>query len=80
MQLLIYTNTIQMDDIIRDSNGNKITTGDKVKFMSRIDMITKEGTITKMAGGSFGIKDKDHVALYKYKDVQQYFVKVEQLP
>ena len=37
-----------MDDIIRDSNGNTITTGDKVKFMSRIDMITKEGTITKM--------------------------------
>ena len=48
-----------MDDIIRDSNGNTITTGDKVKFMSRIDMITKEGTITKMSGGSFGIKDKD---------------------
>ena len=38
MQLLIYINTIQMDDIIRDSNGNTITTGDKVKFMSRIDM------------------------------------------
>ena len=37
-----------MDDIIRDSNGNKITTGDKVKFMSRIYMMTKEGVITKM--------------------------------
>ena len=63
------------DDIIRDSNGNKITTGDKVKFMSRIDMITKEGTITKMSGGSFGIKDKDHIALYKYRDVDRYMVR-----
>ena len=64
-----------MDDIIRDSNGNKITTGDKVKFMSRIDMITKEGTITKMSGGSFGIKDKDHIALYKYRDVAKYMIR-----
>ena len=43
--------------------------------MSRIDMITKEGTITKMAGGSFGIKDKDHIALYKYRDVDRYMVR-----
>ena len=64
-----------MDDIIRDSNGNKITTGDKVKFMSRIDMITKEGTITKMSGGSFGIKDKDHIALYKYQEVGKYMIR-----
>ena len=64
-----------MDDTIRDSNGNKITTGDKVKFMSRIDMITKEGIITKMTGGSFGIKDKDHIALYKYRDVDRYMVR-----
>ena len=64
-----------MDDIIRYSNCNKITTGDKVKFMSRIDMITKEGTITKMAGGSFGIKDKDHIVLYKYRDVDRYMIR-----
>jgi hypothetical protein len=63
-----------MDDIIRDSNGNKITTGDKVKFLSRMDMITKEGVITKMIGGSFGIKDKDHIALYKYRDVDKYMI------
>lgn len=64
-----------MDDIIRDSNGNEITTGDKVKFMSKIDMITKEGTITKMVGGSFGIKDDDHVALYKYQEVDKYMIR-----
>ena len=63
------------DDIIRDSNGNKITTGDKVKFMSRIDMVTKEGIITKMSGGSFGIKDEDHIALYKYRDVDRYMIR-----
>jgi hypothetical protein len=43
--------------------------------MSRIDMITKEGTITKMSGGSFGIKDKDHIALYKYRDVAKYMIR-----
>ena len=64
-----------MDEIIRDSNGSKITTGDKVKFLSRIDMITKEGTITKMSGGSFGIKDKDHIALYKYGEVDKYMIR-----
>ena len=64
-----------MDDIIRDSNGSIITIGDKVKFLSRIDMITKEGIITKISGGSFGIKDKDHIALYKYRDVDKYMVR-----
>ena len=64
-----------MDEIIRDSNGSKITTGDKVKFLSRIDMITKEGIITKISGGSFGIKDKDHIALYKYRDLEMYMVR-----
>ena len=64
-----------MDDIIKDSQGGKITTGDKVKFMSRIDMMTKEGVITKMSGGSFGIKDKDHIALYKYGDVAKYMIR-----
>ena len=62
------------DDIIRDSNGNKITTGDKVKFMSRIDMITKEGTITKMSGGSFGIKCDRYIMLYKYKEVDKHMI------
>lgn len=75
MQLLIYINTTQMDDVIRDSNGNEITTGDKIKFMSKIDMITKEGTITKMSGGTFGIKDKDHIALYKYQEVDKYMIR-----
>ena len=74
MQQLPYINTIQMDDIIRDSNGNKITTGDKVKFMSRIDMITKEGTITKMAGGSFGIKCPKYIMLYKYREVDKHII------
>ena len=64
-----------MDEIIRDSNGSKITTGDKVKFLSRIDMITKEGIITKVSGGSLGIKDKDHIALYKYKEVDKYMIR-----
>ena len=64
-----------MDEIIRDSNKKKITTGDKIKFMSKIDMITKEGIITKMSGGTFGIKDKDHIALYKYQEVDRYMIR-----
>ena len=64
-----------MDDIIRDSNGKKITTGDKVSFYCKNDKIVREGFITKMAGGSFGIKDKDHIALYKYRDVDRYMIR-----
>jgi hypothetical protein len=63
-----------MDDIIRDSNGNKITTGDKVKFLSRMDMITKEGVITKMTGGTFGIKCDRYIMLYKYREVDKHMI------
>jgi hypothetical protein len=63
-----------MDDIIRDSNGNKITTGDKVKFLSRIDKIVREGLITKMTGGTFGIKCDKYIMLYKYKEVDKHMI------
>ena len=56
MQQLIYINTIQMDDIIRDNQGNKITSGDRVNFYCKNDSIMKEGLITKMTEGTFGIK------------------------
>ena len=63
-----------MDDIIRDSNGNTITTGDKIKFMSKIDMITKKGIITKMSGGTFGIKCDRYIMLYKYREVDKHMI------
>ena len=74
MQQLIYINTIQMDDIIRDSNKGKITSGDRVNFYCKNDNIMKEGTITKMTGGTFGIKCTDYVMLYKYKEVDKYMI------
>ena len=74
MQQLVYINTIQMDDIIRDSNGNTITTGDKVNFYCKNDNMMKEGLITKMAGGSFGIKCDRYVMLYKYKEVDKHMI------
>ena len=63
-----------MDDIIRDSNGKKITTGDKVSFYCKNDKIVREGFITKMAGGSFGIKCGRYVMLYKYKEVDKHMI------
>ncbi len=74
MQQLTYINIIQMDDIIRDSNGNKITSGDKVNFYCKNDSIMKEGTITKMTGGTFGIRCSRYVMLYKYKEVDKYMI------
>ena len=74
MQLLICINTIQMDDIIRDSNGNKITTGDKVSFYCKNDKVVREGLITKMAGGTFGIKCDRYIMLYKYKEVDKHMI------
>ena len=74
MQLLTYTNTTQMDDVIRDSNSNKITTGDKVNFYCKNDGIMKEGLITKMAGGTFGIKCSRYVMLYKYKEGDKHMI------
>ena len=63
-----------MDDIIRDSNKNKITTGDKVNFYCKMDGMMKEGLITKMTGGTFGIKCSKYIALYKYKEVDKHMV------
>ena len=74
MQQLIYTNTIQMDDIIRDSNRAKITSGDRVNFYCKNDNIMKEGTITKVTGGTFGIKCDRYVMLYKYKEVDKHMI------
>jgi len=74
MQQLIYTNTIQMDDIIRDSNKGKITSGDRVNFYCKNDSMMKKGTITKVTGGTFGIKCTKYVMLYKYKEVDKYMV------
>jgi hypothetical protein len=74
MRQLTYTNTIPMDDIIRDNQGNKITTGDQVKFYCKMDGMMKEGLITKMAGGSFGIKCPKYIMLYKYKEVDKHII------
>ena len=63
-----------MDDIIRDSNKNKITTGDRVNFYCKKDGMMKEGLITKMAGGSFGIKCDRYVMLYKYREVDKHMI------
>ena len=74
MQQLAYINTIQMDDIIRDSNKGKITTGDRVNFYCKMDGIIKEGLITKMTGGTFGIKCDRYIMLYKYKEVDKHMI------
>jgi len=63
-----------MDDIIRDSNKGKITSGDKVNFYCKNDSIMKEGTITKMTGGTFGIRCTRYVMLYKYKEVDKHMI------
>ena len=63
-----------MDDIIRDSNKNKITTGDKVNFYCKMDGMMKEGLITKMTGGTFGIKCSKYITLYKYKEVDKHMI------
>ena len=63
-----------MGDIIRDNQGNKITTGDRVNFYCKNDNIMKEGLITKMAEGSFGIKCSKYITLYKYKEVDKHII------
>jgi hypothetical protein len=63
-----------MDEIIRDNQGNKITTGDRVNFYCKNDNIMKEGLITKMTGGTFGIKCDRYVMLYKYKEVDKHII------
>ncbi len=63
-----------MDDIIRDTNGNKITSGDKVNFYCKNDSIMKEGTSTKVTGGTFGIRCSRYVMLYKYKEVDKHMI------
>ena len=74
MQQLAYINTIQMDDIIRDSNKDKITTGDRVNFYCKMDGMIKEGLITKVTGGTFGIKCSKYITLYKYKEVDKHMI------
>ena len=64
-----------MDEIIRDSNGSIINTGDKVKFLSKIDMVTKIGTIIKIGDELISIKDKDNTTLYKYREVDKYMIR-----
>ena len=63
-----------MDDIIRDNQGNKITTDDRVKFYCKMDSMIKEGLITKMTGGTFGIKCPKYVMLYKYQEVDKHII------
>jgi hypothetical protein len=74
MQQLAYINIMPMDDIIRDNQGNKITTGDRVNFYCKNDSIMKEGLITKMTGGTFGIKCDRYITLYKYKEVDKHII------
>ena len=63
-----------MDDIIRDNQGNRITSGDKVNFFCKMDKFMKKGLITKMTGGTFGIKCSKYVMLYKYKEVDKHII------
>ena len=63
-----------MDDIIRDNQGNKITTGDRVNFFCKMDKFMKQGTITKMTGGTFGIKCDRYIMLYKYREVDKHII------
>ena len=63
-----------MDDIIRDSNKGKITSGDRVNFYCKNDNIMKEGTITKVTGCTFGITCSSYVMLYKYREVDKYMI------
>jgi len=74
MQQSVYINTMPMDDIIRDSNNDKITSGDRVNFYCKNDNIMKEGTITKVTGGTFGIRCTRYVMLYKYKEVDKHMI------
>ena len=74
MQQSVYINTIQMDEIIRDSNNGRITTGDRVNFYCKNDNIMKEGLITKMTGGTFGIKCDRYIMLYKYREVDKHMI------
>tara|TARA_B100002019_G_scaffold290527_1_gene308424 strand:- start:335 stop:571 length:237 start_codon:yes stop_codon:yes gene_type:complete len=74
MQQSAYINTIQMDDIIRDSNGGKITSGDRVNFYCKMDGMVKEGLITKVTGGTFGIKCSKYIVLYKYNEVDKHMI------
>ena len=39
-----------------------------------MDGIMKEGLITKMAGGTFGIKCSKYITLYKYKEVDKHMI------
>ena len=64
-----------MDEIIRDSNGSIITTGDKVKFLSKSDMVTKIGVIIRIEDELISIKDKDNTTLYKYREVDKYMLR-----
>ena len=64
-----------MDEIIRDSNGSIITTGDKVKFLSKSDMVTKIGVITKIENELISIKHNDNTILYKYREVDKYMIR-----
>lgn len=64
-----------MDELIRDSNGSIITIGDKVKFLSKSDMVTKVGTIIRIGDELISIEDKDNTTLYKYKEVDKYMIR-----
>ena len=64
-----------MDEIIRDSNGSIITIGDKVKFLSKSDMVTKIGVIVKIGNELISIEDKDNTTLYKYREVDKYMIR-----
>ena len=64
-----------MDEIIRDSNGGIITIGDKVKFLSKSDMVTKVGVIIKIGDELISIEDKDNTTLYKYREVDKYMIR-----
>ena len=62
-------------DAIKDCDKGKIATGDIVWFQSKIDGMVKKGKIRHMTGGSFGIEDSRHIALYQYKEVDKYQIR-----
>ena len=62
-------------DIIKDCDGNKIKSGDKVHHKCKIDGFYKIGTIHHMIGGSFGVESDRYRAIYNNSDIKPYSIR-----
>ena len=59
-------------NLIEETKHNEFKYEDKENCKN--DNIMREGLITKMAGGSFGIKCDRYVMLYKYREVDKHMI------